>query len=301
MHLAKIAAHKITEKLEAWDETTQAFVPDAFVGRIDLTDRFLSNFNKPLRRRALFTEFGTQFPESRTIRHPGTKQVYLIGQTRPDALDGNPYLEMTVLHLATEEPGGSSGLATIYRKAPAGPSENPGWLVEQEVAKAYMDIEFRTSANEADTYEIKVENYYAFLPRNIQCKPWDYIELQGKRLRVVDTFPDSGLSGLRVDEEPDVRIDFVLKSKGTRTYNKVTHVYEEIPAEFKVTGVVIKDYEFSAWSSDAEAYIDVSIESEHIGFRPVPNTMSLVHDGRARVIKQVSTQPGTRQYRLRCE
>lgn len=299
MRLGKIAARKITEEMEAWDEATQTFVPNSFLGRIDLTDRFLSNFNKPLRRRALFTKFGTGFPASRTIRHPGTKQVYLLGQTRADALGGNPYVEMTVLHLVTDEPGGSSGLATIYRKAPIGPAEDPGWLVEQEVTKAFVDMEFRTSANEADTFEVKVENYFAFLPRHVQCEEWDYIELHGRRLRVVDTFPDSGLSGLRVDEEPDVRIDFVVHVE-TREYDRTLHEHAVVSRSYNVTGAMVKYHDFANWTSDSEPYIDISIEAAHIGFRPQPNVTTVEIEGRKRLAQQVSTQPGERQYRLRC-
>lgn len=301
MFLHKIAARKITEPMEAWDEATQSFVPDAFVGRVDLTDRFLSNFNKPLRRRMLYTRHGTQFPPSRTFRHPGTQQVYLLGQTRSDALDGKPYVDLTVCHLVTDEPFGSSGLATIYRKAPTGPADNPGWLVEQELTKAFVDLEFRTSANEAETFEVKVENFFAFLPAHIKCEEWDFLELHGKRYRVVDTFADSGLSGLRVDEELDPRLNFVLHVEGDKAYNRATHQWDLVTAEFNVTGVLTKYRDFALWATDSESYFEVAIDREHIGFRPVPATMSLEIEGRRRVIRQVSTQPGERQYILRCQ
>lgn len=301
MRLGKIAAFKIKESMEAWDPATGQFTPDAFLGRIDLTDRFLSNFNKPLRRRMMFTRHGTKMPDSLTIRHPGTRQVYLVGQTRPDATEGKPYLDLTVLQLVTDDPHGSSGLATLYRKQPMGPANDPGWLVETKLGQAFMDLEFRTSANEADTFEIKIENYYAFLPRNIELEPWDYIELHGKRYRVVDTFKDSGFTGLRVDLEPDVRINFYLHVEGSRVYDKSTHEWVATPpVTFNVTGALVKYHDFAAWTSESESYIDVSIESSHIGFRPVPNTMSLEFSGHKRVIKQVTTQPGERQYRLRC-
>lgn len=300
MFIDKIAQENLTEPMEAWDETLQAFVPGSFLGRIDLADRFLSNFNKPLRRRMLYTRPGTQFPQSFTFRHPGSGDIYLIGQGRQDAAAGNPYIQLNVCHLVTDVPGGSSGLATLYRRAPSGPPENPGWLVEHEVKKAFMDIEFRTSAKEADTYEIVVENYYAFLPRHIRCEEWDFLELQGKRYRVVDVFADSGMSGLRVDEEVDPRINFVLHKPGTRTYNRTTHEYEVTSTSFNVTGVPVKYHEFPTWSSESVSYIDVFIDREHIGFRPEAGQF-LEFEGRKREIKQVSTQPGERQYRLRCE
>lgn len=300
MHLSKIAAKRITEPLEAWDEVSETFVPEAFMGRVDLTDRFLSNFNKPLRRRMLFTTPGTQFPASRTFRHPGTQEVYLMGQSRGDAQSGDHYLDLTVCHLVTDVPNGSSGLATIYRKSPQGPAEDPGWLVEEQLGKAFIDLEFRTSASEPDTHEIQIENYYAFLPIHWNLKAWDFVELHGHRYRVVDTYSDSGMAGLRVDKQVDTRINFKLHTQGNRIYDPVNHKYVTAPTTFNVTGVMIKYHDFSNWRSDTEPYIDVSIEEEHIGVRPEPNTMFLEFEGRKRTITQVSTQPGERQYRLRC-
>lgn len=302
MFLGLVAQRRLVESFEGWDEATKTFVPGAFVGRIEIADRFLSNFNKPLRRRMLFTAPDVVFPASRTFRHQGTGDVYLVGQSRQDATagGGNPHIMLTVCHLVTEEPNGSSGLATLYRKAPVGPGTDPGWLVETVLGQAYMDIEFRTSASEPETHEIRVQNFFGFLPRHIQCEPWDFVELQGKRYRVVDAFADSGLSGLRVDEELDNRLDFTLTHRGQRTYNRVTHEYDVTEATYNVTGVLIREHEFPTWSSESEDYLDVVIDKAHIGFQPVPDVMSLEFQGRPRVIKHVTLQTGEKQYRLRC-
>jgi hypothetical protein len=173
--------------------------------------------------------------------------------------------------------------------------------VEQQVARAFVDLEFRTSANEADTYEVKVENFFAFLPAHIRCEEWDFLELHGKRYRVVDTFPDSGLAGLRVDEEPDHRLNFVLHVEGGKVYNRATHAYDATSTAYNVTGVLTKYRDFALWATDSENYFEVVIDSKHIGFKPAPSTMALEIDGRRRVIRQVSTQPGERQYILRCQ
>ena len=300
MHLSKIAAKRITEPMEAWDEVTETFLPDAFMGRIDLTDRFLSNFNKPLRRRMLYSEPSTVFPASKVFRHPGTKDVYILGQSRGDSQSGEHYLNLTVCQMVTDTPRGSSGLAKVTRKVALGPETDPGWLVEQTLGNTFVDLEFRTSAREPDMYETMVENYYAYIPDTWDLKPWDYLELHGVKYRVVDTFADSGLSGLRVDREPDNRIDFVLHTQGQRVYDPVNHKYVTTPSTFNVTGVMVKYHDFSNWRSDTEPYIDVSIEEDHIGVRPEPNTMFLEYEGHKRTITQVSSQPGERQYRLRC-
>ena len=299
MHLAEIAAHQFIDSMEGWDPARQAFVPGAFVGLVTLTDRFLSNFNKPLRRRMLMTRPGTAMPASRVIRHPLTQDIYLIGQTRTDVRNGQATVDLSVLQLATDTPMGSAGLATITRKVAKGPAGDPGHLVDTIVAKSFVDLEFRTSQTEEETFEIKVANYFAFLPQTLRLQAWDFLELHGRRMRVVDVFPDSGLLGLRVDEEPDRRLDFVLQVPGTRVYDKATHTYSQAERRFNVTGVMVRSHDYAAWSGDSDDYLDVSFETEHLPLAPRPG-MSLELEGRSRVVKQVDTQPGTRQYLLRC-
>ena len=303
MFLGLVAQRKLTETFEVWDPIAEVFGPTTFKGRIEIADRFLSNFNKPLRRRMLFTAPGEQLPESVTFRHPGTGDVYLLGQDRQDATIGNgtPHIRLSVCHLVTEELNGSAGLATLYRKAPAGPAEDPGWLVESIVARGFADIEFRTSASQPETEEIRVQNFIGFLPRTVTCEPWDYLELQGKRYRVVDSFADSGFSAFRVDFEPDRRIDFVVHRIGPRTYDRVTHEYTSVRSSHNVSGMMVRENSFPEWTNDAEGYIDVVINTDHIGFAPEPDTTEVEYRGRRRVVRNVSLQTGDLQYRLRCE
>lgn len=300
MFLDEIASEHINEPMEAWNEGDNTFSPGAFQGRIGPTDRFLSNFNKPLRRRMLFLRADEPLPDSNVFRHPGTGDVYIVGQRRGDTLKGAHYLDLRVCHLVTDEGTGSSGLATLTRKAPAGPSNDPGWLVETELGVTYVDLEFRTSANEPDMHEVKVENYYAFAPIQWQLKPWDFIELHGVKYRVVDTFNDSGFAGLRVDEESDTRVDFVCHLQGARAYDNVTHQWTDNATSYNVTGRVAKSHDFSHWLSESEPYMDVVIEADHIGFVPKPDTLELEYQGKRRRVSQVDTSPNAEQYRLRC-
>lgn len=290
----------MTEKMDGYDVATNSFTPESFRARIEITDRFLSNFNKPLRRRMLFSAPGTVFPASMTFRHPGTHQVYLIGQTRADALGGDPNVQLSVCHLVTDDGTSSSGLASHTRKAPVGPANDPGWLVEQHMLPTFVDFEFRTSATESDSYELKTGNYFGFVPAAAGVKEWDYITLHGKSFRVIDVFPDSGLLGLRVDLEPDTRIDFTLHIKGPRVFNKATNEYDSIDTQRQVTGIAVRDHEFAGWRGTAESYIDLAFDVANIGFRPEPDITQVEYSGHKRTVKSVSTQPGERQYLLRC-
>lgn len=299
MHLKKISQRALTEKMEGYDVASNSFTPAAFSARIEITDRFLSNFNKPLRRRMLFSAPDTVFPASMTFRHPGTQQVYLIGQSRSDALAGDPHIQLSVCHLVTDDGTGSSGLAQLTRRAPAGPADNPGWLVTQTLDPTFLDLEFRTSSNEVDSYEIKTGNYFGFVPASAGVKEWDYLTLHGKDFRVVDVFPDSGLLGLRVDLEPDTRIDFTLHITGN-TFNKLSNEFDSVVTQRQVTGIAVRDNEFAGWKGSAEPYVDIAVDVENIGFRPKPDVTQVEYEGHRRTVKSVSTQAGERQYLLRC-
>ncbi len=301
MGIRRSALRWCNEPIEAWDETTQTWVPDFLRARIDLVDRFLSNFNKPTRRRQLFAAHDAVMPGSLIIRHPGTLDVYLVGATRVDARKGKPYVGVTILQLATDAPGGSSGLAKITRKVPMGPPSDPGWLVETEILTTYVDLEFRTSSNEPDTHELKIENFLFYLTRNHQLQMWDYIHLHGKSYRVIDFFPDSGFSSGRMDEEEDTRVDMILRDKAVdKTYDKVQQKWVGGPRDYNVTGVIIRDEGFAVWTDESEDYFTVYFQREHLGVVPEATTMSLIYQGRERVVRQVTTQSGGRQWELRC-
>lgn len=301
MKLKKIALKHADEPMEAWDPLTETWVPGSFVGRIDLTDRFLSNFNKPTRRRMLFTDSNVVFPESLTFRHPGTHDVYILGTTRKDARHGKEYLGLTILQLVTDLPGGSSGLATITRKVVQGPPENPGWLVDTVFAKSYIDTEFLSSTDEVETTDLRIERYNAYLPLNVQPQEWDFITLHNVKYRVLDTFADSGFFALRIDHEGDYRSDFVLHVGSKRTMNNTTHQWEGGEVSYNVTGVMEKSTDAALWATDTQSYRTVYFEAEHLpfGIDITGKDVWLELSGLKRQVKSVTTQSGTRQYTLR--
>jgi hypothetical protein len=301
MNLKKIALKHANEPMEAWDPATESWVPAAFLARIDLTDRFLSNFNKPTRRRMLFADNETVFPDSRTFRHPGTHDVYILGTTRQDALGGKSYLGLTICQLVTDLPGGSAGLATITRKVVHGPPDNPGWLVDTEFAKAWIDTEFLTSTDEVETTDLRIERYNAYLPLNVQPQEWDFITLHGTKYRVLDTFADSGFFALRIDHEEDFRTDFVLHVGGERVMDRVTRKYTNSETSYNVTGVTEKVSDVAIWTTDSDKYITVYFEREHLpfGLDITGKDVWLELKGVRRAVKSVQTQAGERQYLLR--
>lgn len=303
MNLRAIAEHFAKETFEAFNETTLAFEPIDLTGRVGLVDRFQSIYNKPLRRRTLFHAPEAKFPDSLTIRNTLTGETYIMGQTRQDGRpDEGNYHAITVLHLVTHEPPNSAaGLITVYRKVPSGPADNPGWLVEQAVAHHYGDFEFRAASSEGGSYEVDVESYVGHLPRHADLRQDDFLELDGRRLRVTVAMSDSGFMQCRMDEEADSRVDMVLNHwDGNRIYDDTLHRYVNNKQSYNFTGKVISDYEMGTWLSDSASYIDVVVDQAHIGVEPLEGD-TVTYQGVDRTIKRVEEHDSRRQYRLRCE
>ena len=303
MNLRAIAEHFATETFEVFNETTLQFEPTDLEGRVSLVDRFQSIYNKPLRRRTFFHAPEAVFPDSFTIRNDITGAVYLLGQTRQDGRpDEGNYHAITVLHLVTpEEPNPAAGLITVYRKVPTGPAENPGWLEEQEVAKHYGDLEFRTASAEDGSYETDVESYVGHFPRHADLRQHDFIELDGRRLRITVAMPDSGFMQARMDEEGDSRVNMVLHHwDGTRQYDSTLHRYVNNEVDYNFTGDVISDYDMGTWLSDSTSYIDVVVEQAHIGVEPKEGDR-VEYEGVSREVIRVEQHGSRRQYRMRCQ
>lgn len=305
MFLDAIAQKNMHEKLNEWDAVTKQFVPSKLTGRVDLTDRFLTIYNRPTRKRQIYTRPGDPLPESLVIQHPSSGDIYILGQGRRDARydvdDGKAYVQLNMLHLVTPENRGSSGLAKQFRKVVKGPPEDPGWLVEELIAEDYLDVEFRTSSAEAGAYDTKIENFYAWTTLNVSAQQWDFFDLHGSRYRVVDTFTDMGMRGLRMDKESDVRVDFTIRKADEQVYDPQTHSWQSDTKEYKVSGYAPNATEIAKWKTDrTKSTVTLVIEEAHIGFTPKPD-MVVTYQGVERLIREVTTQAGEKQFKVICE
>lgn len=304
MFLNKIAQARMGEWFASWDG--EKFVRNSFKGRIAIFDRFLSIYNRPTRKRQLYVKPGTRIPESLAIQHQASGEIYIVGQGRADARDdvdgGKAYVDMYMLHNCTPNPDGSSGLALHTRKEAQGPDHDPGWLVNTDLGSVFMDMEFRTSSAEEGMYDSKTENFYAWAPLPVKVNQHDFFELNGISYRVVDTFVDAGMRGLRLDREPDNRVDFVIRVVGNPVFNPVTYEEETNIEDFNVTGTVTSLTDLARWRVETRtnSTITVVVDEKHIGFTPTPN-MVIMYQGLERRIRDVSTQAGERQFTLTCE
>lgn len=293
MFLNKIAQENLRENFDSYERATGDFLLNDFQGRIDLTDRFLTIYNRPTRKRQLFTAPETKMPESGIMRHPHTGSIYIVGSPRMDArwdvAGGKPYIQLSMLHEVTPA-GTTSGLAKHTRKVFEGAEQD--WLVTEELAEKYMDVEFRTSANDVDVFLGTIENYFAWLSLSETIERFDTLTIGTVSYLVLDVYTEMGMTSLRVAKRDDPRVNLKFFRKG-KVFNEDTLQYETTTKEERVTGMVPKATDNLELDSSAVVVVD----TDHILFEPKVNMDIEIH-GRKLTVQSVFLQASERQWRL---
>lgn len=299
MKMRKVAAKFEKSPLEFFNAETQSFEPTKFKANVSTVDRFLSNYNRPLRRRLLHHDPAMPLPHSRIIRTVDTGEVYLVGETRKDG-DGRIYNGCTLLHLSTPNDSKSAGLADVIRKVPLGPVTDPGWLEPKRMFTCYADTEMMTQLKERDVFDLHLNSSVVFFPASVALERYDLIRLNGRILRVSMAYPDSGFVMARVVEEDDDRVNIIYTPREStgRTYDTATRKMVGGSRDYRVTVQVIKNHDFADWNKESQDYLDLVISHGHIGVIPSSGDKVQV-GGRQREVKSVDVDVAVRQYRLR--
>lgn len=294
MDLRKVAAAFETTEFDAYDEALQTWIPCALTGKVLAVDRFLSNFNRPTKRRLLGIGPGVTIPASFTIRVPSTSEIYFMGELRRDAEQGAAYDQVGVLHR-------SVGTATINRKAPAGPSNDPGWLVSSAIGTHYADAELRADSEIDEHRDLFEGQYFLMFPPHADLQSWDSIVIGGDNYMVNTPYLDSGFAFARATRRVDPRQDFVYHQRGaTVDYNTTTRVVTSGLVNFNVTGFAV-----GYGLGDLNAVplkageLKVIVDQAHIGFVPASEDQ-LTWDGQLYLIHNVKQDFLKDQYQLDC-
>lgn len=289
----------------AYLEDTHTFSPGDFAEtpkiNISPVDQFLSNFNRPTRRRMMRCAPEFELPPSLTIQDMGTGNIFLIGEPRTDQIRGIPYVSSYLLHLVTPVPGGSAGLAEVIRKEPKGPKEDPGWLQPSLVAYTYMDVEVAAVVHETQVEEVYENSVLIFMPRSVVVQRFDLIYIHDRRYRVSTMYADSGLHIAKCFEEDDDRVDVIYRRSAggqPRKFDADKGEFISLDQDYHVTVRFVKNHNFASWDSESQDYKDLVVDYAHIGFKPAPKDHIVIDDVTYEV-KVVDTDPASRQYRMR--
>jgi hypothetical protein len=202
----------------------------AFSGQFDLANPKVSLMDKGTRRRMMYVSPG-QEPPSSVIRESATQQVFLVGQQSKDTFKGAYLRDVISLHLIRNT-------AQLWRKAPTGPSNNPGWATNTQIETTFADYEFR-SDNENQIDQINQWGVYnVSLPFDSSVRMHDTLVIDGRTFYLFDIFFDSGMRGVRGTDRPDDRVDFVYTTVGASDYDPSTLKPTSATVNYNVTGEI---------------------------------------------------------------
>lgn len=268
---------------------------------ISKVDDFLSNFNRPTRRRMVHCAPDMPTGDSLIFMDMVTYNVFILGEPRYDQFNQQDYLGMYLAHLVTPVRGGSAGTAEIVRKVAKGPKDDPGWLEPELVAYTYVDVEVSAVVHETQVEEVYENSVLVFMSRAVTCKRFDLIYVDDKIYRVSTMYTDSGLHVAKCFEETDDRVNILYRrsSEGQpRHYDTATRQFIATDRDYKITVRFVKNHNFASWDSESQNYKDLIVDYDNIGF--VPNAKDhVIINGVTMEVKVVDIDPAERQYRMR--
>ena len=294
MDLRKAANRFEGTAFDTYTESTSLWTTEAFYGKIMPVDRFLSNFHRPTHRRMLGLDPSITLPSDNTVRVPSTGDVYILGQVRGDDNAGTHYDRLVIAHLS------ELGLATVSRKSPAGPANDPGHLVSADTGTHYADVELRSVSEQEESIDAYDGNYFATLPPHADVQEWDFITLASTSYRVKEAYVDSGFKYCRVVKMADPRVDFTYHYRGVSGYydpglGEVTDGF----TDYNVTGFQ-RDEKSSENQQSSKSHIVVAVFQDHIGVTPSVND-EITWEGKKYKVSRVYTDYQNNQFHLYCD
>ncbi len=294
MDLRKPAAWFETTKFEAYNESLATWTPEALTAKLLPIDRFLSNFNRPTKRRLLSMNPSDSTPDSNTIRVPETGEIYFLGEPRTDSRKEASYDKVLIAHR-------SGTLGTVNRRVPAGPSNDPGWLTNTVMGSHYMDVELRAASKIDEQREQYEGDYFAMLPPHADLENSDQLLISGDSYMVETSYMDSGFRFARAVKRADHRLDFVYHSRGAGAgYDPTTRAVTDGLTDYNVTGFALQRAEGQdKFMSTKTASLVVVVEQGHIGVIPTDED-ELTWDGQRYNVEEVKQDFVASQYHIHC-
>lgn len=290
MDFTQVAAYFNRDNLDHYDFTTGSWVLGSFPAQVKQSDGFISIWNRPTRKRMLYTAKGVSIPSS-VIRVPSTQEIYMVGHSFGDSHRDTHYRTLTGLHQ-------SAGTALHYRKTPAENAGIKGWAVEVLVKTTFADGELRSVNESQDNRLLNYGNYFLFLPSNTDVRRHDTVLFQGTTHYVLEVYHDSGMVCARSTVEPDARVNFVYQSMGSSSYNPNTQTAGVSYTSYNATGIIkpaeVKDIKSSEVTRNR---ITVRLLESFISFQPkIGDKVSYL--GKVHTVDFVSRDAGLEEWSL---
>jgi hypothetical protein len=294
MDLRKVAAFFETTEFDAYDESDNSWDACFLLGKVMPIESEVSNSNRNTRRALLGTDPLAVFPVSNTLRVLTSGDIYIVGDLRKDYQNSAAYDQSGLLHR-------SSTVGTINRRAPAGPSTDPGWLVETLISTHYMDIELRAVKEAGEQEQQFDKQYLIIMPLHAAPQQWDRINVGSYDHIVEAGYVDSGFKLARVANRLDPRKDFTYYSRGdTASFNPSNGVVTSGLTPYNVTGFALDAKSGQVANTAAKSgTFTLVVDKTHIGVVPTSKDEVIWESQRSKVI-EVEEDFIDFQYKIHC-
>ncbi len=296
MNLKRIAQKFMSSDFQYLD-ANRNWVDLPTSARFASTDRFLSNFNRPTRKRMLYSPYELDLSSVEVIRHKISLEIYLVGVSRRDSFQSKETVQLTICHLAT--PAESSGLCEIFTPSVKGSGDDLGWIVIEKAGETYLDLELRSTSKEPGSKEVEIGNYYGFAERTANIRKGDVVALSGTAFVVSEVSMDSGLKALRLEHKDFNFVDFTISFSTGRDFDAN---FKPVDSQVtrRVSGVLGTLHDSDEATPDQSDYFEVYVRKEHIGFIPKPD-MKLNYQGKTYTVTSVNVEEYGNSYIIKAK
>lgn len=252
--------------VEQFDFASNSWTGPRIKAQLKRGDQFLSIYHRPTRKRMLFTS-PDQAPSSPVIRIKRTGEIFMVGALQEDAHADVHYRNIYALTKPHAR-------ATIIRKIPQGPADNPGWAVPVVVQKTWADVELRSLTEDEDKSVYHHGHVVITTPSNSPLQPHDTIViggLLGQEYYVLERYVDSSLVNARAVARGDERIDIVYRQHTGETYDPASGMVLQSYTNRNVTARISPVAEEELKGDIVRDSIKMMVAASFIGIRPRMN------------------------------
>ena len=202
MDITQVAKFFDLLDFDVYSFSLNSWLPKAFKGQLKRADNFISIYNRPTRKRMIYTAnglIGGKFV-IRVNKDPDT--VYMVGASQKDLQQNVGYREVTGVHIAR-------GSAVVRRLTPQTVSGKSAWATNEVILNSFADVEIRSVDDSQETRIDNYGHYFLTMPLNTALERQDTVELDGTIYTILESYRDGGLLFARTVNTPEERKNFL--------------------------------------------------------------------------------------------
>ena len=218
------------DRFDAYDFVSKLWDIGAVEGKLKYAPESFSVNDLATRKRMLFTVPGMS-PNSSVIRAQNLDQIFLVEGEKGDLFNNEHYRSMYNLHQAM-------GAAEVWRRAPVGPANDPGWALSTKIEDTFADVGFDRVPTDQERVVHQYGLHTVYLPSDSQVARQDTVVLLGKIYFLFDVYQEQGLMVARATVRPDPRRNIIYRVITPGVYDPVTMTPGSTSTNYNVTAQI---------------------------------------------------------------